>query len=107
MKQRMTAKFKVKMEVRLMWLSLLLMMMSWKLLQAQPVEEFAAHNPMEFHNIAMNAFMELRKQDPTQNLSYEGDFMKKANEHAVRRMRRKPEEALTLKVSRSRSSQLN
>jgi hypothetical protein len=63
------------------------------------LEEFTAYNPMEFHNLAMNAFMELRRKDPTVNLSTDGEFMQRGTAHAVRRGRRRPEEALTLRVS--------
>lgn len=63
-----------------------------------PIEEFTAYNPMEFHNLAMSAFMEMRKQDPKVNLSTDGEFMKRGTIHAIRRNRRRPEEALTLRV---------
>ncbi len=67
--------------------------------KATHLEEFTAYNPMEFHNLAMNAFMELRRKDPTVNLSTDGEFMKRGTAHAIRRGRRRPEEALTLRVS--------
>lgn len=63
------------------------------------IEEFQAHDPQEFHKAAMDKFLEMRRKDPTQNLSSEGDFMKLANQHAVHRLRRKPDEALSLRVS--------
>ncbi len=67
--------------------------------EATHLEEFTAYNPMEFHNLAMNAFMDLRRKDPTVNLSTDGEFMKRGTAHAIRRGRRRPEEALTLRVS--------
>lgn len=62
----------------------------------QHVEEFHAHGPMDFHNQAMSKFLEMRKIDPKENLSYDGNFLKLANEHAIRRMSRKPDEAFIL-----------
>jgi hypothetical protein len=62
------------------------------------VEEFFMHNPLEFHNNAMSAFMEMRRKDPSVNLSYDGPLLKRGNEHAIKRMRRRPEEELTLSV---------
>jgi hypothetical protein len=47
----------------------------------------------------MSAFMDARRKDPSVNLSFEGDFMKRGTEHAIRRGRRRPEEALRLRVS--------
>jgi hypothetical protein len=65
---------------------------------AQHVEEFIAHGPMDFHNLAMNKFMEIRRKDPSVNLSHDGEFLKQGNKHAIRRMRRKPEEELSYQV---------
>lgn len=61
------------------------------------VEEFYSHNPLEFHTNAMNAYMDLRRKDPTVNLSYDGEFLKQGNEYAVKRNRRRPEEQLSIK----------
>lgn len=62
------------------------------------IEEFQAHDPQEFHKAAMDKFLEMRRKDPTQNLSTEGEFMQLANKRAVERLRRKPDEALNLRV---------
>eukprot|EP01031_Cornospumella_fuschlensis_P043345 gene43345-52984_t len=64
---------------------------------AQQVEEFFVHGPMDLHNNAMNTYMEMRKVNPNENLNSEGEFMKRANAHAIKRMRRKPDEALLLR----------
>ena len=40
----------------------------------------------------------MRKADPTQNLSYEGEFLTRANNHAIKRLSRKPDEAYSLRV---------
>ncbi len=63
------------------------------------IEEFQAHDPQEFHKAAMDKFLEMRRKDPTQNLTSDGEFMKLANKRAVERLRRKPEEELSLRVS--------
>lgn len=65
------------------------------------IEEFQAHDPQEFHKAAMDKFMEMRRSDPTQNLSYDGEFMKMANKRAIERNIRRPDEALQLRVSSS------
>lgn len=62
------------------------------------VEEFQASGPMDFHSLAMNNFLELRKKDPSVNLNHDGEFLKRANEHAIRRMRRRPDIELSLQV---------
>ena len=41
----------------------------------------------------------MRKEDPNQNMSMEGDFMKLAMEHAERRMSKKPDSAFEIAVS--------
>lgn len=86
---------------RLLALPLLLLLLQGLTgLLGQPVEEFFVHGPMDLHQTAMNAFMEARRKNP--NISLSGDdseFMKKANEYAVKRMRRKPDEELVLRVS--------
>jgi hypothetical protein len=61
------------------------------------IEEFQAHDPQEFHKAAMDKFLEVRRKDPTQNLSSDGELMKLANKHAIVRLRRKPDEALSLR----------
>jgi hypothetical protein len=63
------------------------------------VEEFPIYGPNDVHQTAMNEFMAIRRKDPTANLSTDGEFMKKANEYAVKRGRRRPEEELSLRVS--------
>jgi hypothetical protein len=63
------------------------------------VEEFQVHGPNDFHKNAMDAFIELRRSDPNATLDTNGEFMKKANEYAIKRGRRKPDEQLKLKVS--------
>jgi hypothetical protein len=67
---------------------------------SQPVEEFQVHGPMDLHNLAMNKFMEMRKLNPQENLSYDGEFLQIANKHAVKRNSRKPDEAFSLRVMR-------
>eukprot|EP01038_Epipyxis_sp_PR26KG_P006439 gene6439-8859_t len=66
------------------------------LIFSQVLEEFQVYGPMDFHNQAMNSFMELRKKDPTITLNYDGEFLKKASEHGTKRMLRKPDEAFQL-----------
>lgn len=46
----------------------------------------------------LKTFLEMRKADPTQNLSYEGEFLTRANNHAIKRLSRKPDEAYSLRV---------
>ena len=65
----------------------------------QIVEEFQVHGPMDLHNLAMNKFIEMRKVNPQENLSYDGEFLKAANQHAIKRNSRKPDEAFLLRVS--------
>lgn len=64
------------------------------------IEEFQAHDPQEFHKAAMDKFLEMRRKDPSVSLNQEGEFMTMANRRAVERLRRKPDEALSLKVSK-------
>ena len=67
-------------------------------IQAQQVEEFHAHGPMEFHDLAMNAFLEMRKVNPKENLSHDSPFLQRAAQHAVKRLTKKPDEAFELRV---------
>jgi hypothetical protein len=62
----------------------------------EAIEEFHAHWPMEFHDLAMGAFLERRKIDPKENLSSDSPFMKLATEHAVKRLSRPPDESFQL-----------
>ncbi len=62
------------------------------------IEEFQARDPQEFHKAAMDKFLEMRRKDPTQNLTSDGELMKMANRRAIERLRRKPDEALILSV---------
>eukprot|EP01039_Chlorochromonas_danica_P003198 gene3198-3501_t len=64
---------------------------------AEKIEEFFIYGPMELHQTAMNKFMEMRKADPSLTMGNDGEFMKLANEHAIRRLRRKPDEELVLR----------
>ncbi|KAJ1402076.1 hypothetical protein B484DRAFT_234221 [Ochromonadaceae sp. CCMP2298] len=64
--------------------------------QSEQIEEFHSHGPMEFHDLAMGAFLERRKIDPKENLSTDSPFMKLATEHAVKRLSRPPDEAFEL-----------
>jgi hypothetical protein len=66
--------------------------------QSEQIEEFHSHGPMEFHDLAMGAFLERRKIDPKENLSADSPFMKLATEHAVKRLSRPPDEAFELQV---------
>lgn len=65
---------------------------------AHQVEEFYVHGPMDLHNTAMNTYMEMRKVNPNESLTSDGEFLRRANAHAIKRMRRKPEESLLLRV---------
>jgi hypothetical protein len=67
---------------------------------AQFVEEFHAHGPTEFHDLAINKFVEMRKADPNLKLDQDSPFMKLATDHAIRRGMRKPDEQFELRVSR-------
>jgi hypothetical protein len=67
---------------------------------AQFVEEFHAHGPTEFHDLAINKFVEMRKADPNLKLDQDSPFMKLATDHAIRRGMRKPDEQFELRVRR-------
>ena len=66
---------------------------------SEHVEEFHAHGPMDFHNNAMNAFMEARKINPKENLSTDSPFLQRASQHAIKRLMRKPDDEFNLRVS--------
>lgn len=66
-------------------------------INAEKVEEFFAHGPMDFHNAAMDAFIKLRKEDPTQNLSLDGEFLQSANDYAVKRGVKAQDESLKIR----------
>lgn len=67
--------------------------------KAPLVEEFQVYGPTDFHQAAMNKFMELRRKNPNITLNSDGEFLKSANEYAIARGRRRPDEALKLRVS--------
>lgn len=67
--------------------------------EAPLVEEFQVYGPTDFHQAAMNKFMELRRKNPNITLNSDGEFLKSANEYAIARGRRRPDEALKLRVS--------
>ena len=69
------------------------------ILISEHVEEFHAHGPMDFHNNAMNAFMEARKINPKENLSTDSPFLQRASQHAIKRLMRKPDDEFNLRVS--------
>jgi len=73
-----------------------LALLSLEYANSQPVEEFHAHGPMEFHDLAMGAFLELRKENPKENLSHDSTFMQQASAHAVKRLSRPPDENFEL-----------
>ena len=62
------------------------------------VEEFHAHGPMEFHDLAINAFLEMKKSDPSISLGHDSPFLERATKHAIKRLARKPSEEFELKV---------
>jgi hypothetical protein len=64
----------------------------------QKVEEFHAHGPMQFHDLAMGAFLEMRKINPKETLTGDSPFLQKASEHAVKRLSRRPDEDFELRV---------
>lgn len=66
---------------------------------SQQQEEFLVHGPMDLHAQAMNAFVEMRKKNATATLSGDGEFLQRANDHAIKRMRRKPDDELVIRVS--------
>lgn len=63
------------------------------------VEEFHSHGPMEFHDLAINAFLEMKKVDPTISLGHDSPFLERATKHAIKRLARKPNEEFELKVT--------
>ena len=65
---------------------------------SQVVEEFHAHGPTEFHDLALNKFLEMRKANPDLKLDHDSPFLKKATEHAIRRGMRKADSDFELKV---------
>ena len=46
----------------------------------------------------LQTFLDMRRADPNQNLSYDGEFLTRANNHAIKRLTRKPDEAFALRV---------
>ena len=67
-------------------------------LDDEPVEEFMLHGPMEFHDLAMDSFIQQRKKDPSFSIDYDSPFMQSARDHAVKRLMAKPEEDLRIRV---------
>lgn len=65
------------------------------------VEEFHAHGPTEFHDLAINKFVEMRKANPDLKLDSESPFLKQATSHAIKRGMRKADEEYELRVRRS------
>ena len=63
------------------------------------VEEFHSHGPMDFHNMAMDKFVKIRKEDPTADLSHDGKFLSDGTEHAIKRGSRKSKDAFKLRAS--------
>lgn len=61
------------------------------------VEEFQVHGPMDFHAKAMNTFLEMRRVNPKENMTMDSPFMQLANEHAERRMSKKPDAVFELR----------
>lgn len=52
---------------------------------------------MEFHDMAMKAFLDVRKSDPTATMDYESPFMQRARDYGVKRGSIKSEEELTIR----------
>jgi hypothetical protein len=80
-------------------LSLLVVLAAVVCNNAQTVEEFHAHGPTEFHDLALNKFLAMRKANPDLKLDHDSPFLKSATEHAVRRGMRKPDHEFELRVS--------
>jgi len=65
---------------------------------SQRIEEFHILTPMDLHGLAMDKFMQYRKEiDPKANLDYDSPLMKMAQEYAVKRFIVKPERELALR----------
>jgi hypothetical protein len=54
---------------------------------------------MEFHDLAISAFLEMKKTDPTITLGHDSPFLDRATKHAVKRLARKPDTYFELKVN--------
>lgn len=63
------------------------------------VEEFQVYGPMELHTEAMNEFLRMRKENPSDKLEYDGPFLTKAKEHAIKRLTLKPDHEVLLHTS--------
>lgn len=64
---------------------------------AEAIEEFHAHDPNAFQASAMSTYMDLRRKDSTQNLSYDGELLQRGKRHAIERGLRKSDEELVLR----------
>ena len=63
------------------------------------IEEFHISSPMDLHGLAMEKFLQYRKDvDPKASLNYDSPLMKTAHDHAVQRLIAKPEHELKLRV---------
>lgn len=71
-----------------------------RLVNSQNVEEFHISAPMDMHGLAMDKFLQYRRDvDPNAKLDHESPLMKLAQEHAVRRFIARPESDLKLRVT--------
>ncbi len=66
---------------------------------AAQLEEFHVYGPNDLHDYAMKVFLDIRKDNPDENLDYDSTFMIRARGAAVNRLNMVPEESLVLKVS--------
>lgn len=83
------------------WLVVLSVLIVGNFAQDAAVEEFHSHGPMEFHDLAINAFLEMKKADPSITLGQDSPFLERATKHAIKRLARKPNEEFELKVRAS------
>lgn len=66
----------------------------------QQIEEFHISSPMDLHGLAMDKFLQYRKEvDPQASLDYDSPLMKGAHDYAVSRFNAKSESELKLWVS--------
>ena len=92
------ARFRCNSTIMIVTLLLVVSILSIVYVNGQTVEEFHAHGPTEFHDLALNKFMEMRKANPEINLNHDSPFLEQATRHAIRRGMRKADESFELKV---------
>jgi hypothetical protein len=78
---------------------LLILMLICVLIKSENVEEYHINGPAELHSIAMDTFLDYRRNvDPQATLGYDNPLMERAQKHAVKRLLARPDEDLTIKV---------